>query len=93
MSGGGFDNDSISREIELIAKQQKFISWKSPNGESFQLNLPHTVYPPREDTNLLASRLIKLGSGKGRKCLEIGTGSGILSVSYTHLTLPTKRIV
>ncbi len=80
MREGGFDNDSISREIELIAKQQKFISWKSPNGESFQLNLPHTVYPPREDTNLLASRLIKLGSGKGRKCLEIGTGSGILSL-------------
>ena len=71
MSGVGFDDDSISREIELIAKEPKFISWKSPSGESFQLNLPHTVYPPREDTNLLASRLIKLGSGKGRKCLEI----------------------
>tara|TARA_B100000459_G_C8588273_1_gene206589 strand:- start:309 stop:1775 length:1467 start_codon:yes stop_codon:yes gene_type:complete len=80
MSGVGFDDNSISREIELIAKEPKFISWKSPSGESFQLNLPHTVYPPREDTNLLASRLIKLGSGKGRKCLEIGTGSGILSL-------------
>ena len=80
MSGKSFDDDSISREIELIAKQQKFTSWKSPNGEIFQLNLPHTVYPPREDTNLLASRLIKLGSGNGRNCLEIGTGSGVLSL-------------
>ena len=38
------------------------------------------MYPPKEDTNLLAKRLVKLGSGNGKKCLEIGTGSGILSL-------------
>ena len=80
MSGKSFDDDSISRELELIAKEQQFISWKAPNGEIFQLDLPHTVYPPREDSNLLANRLVKLGSGNGRNCLEIGTGSGILSL-------------
>jgi len=80
MSGNSFDDDSVSREIELIDKHQKLTSWKSPNGEIFRLNLPHTVYPPREDTDLLASRLIKLGSGNGRNCLEIGTGSGVLSL-------------
>ena len=80
MSGKSFDEDSVSRELELIAKGHKISSWKSPSGEIFKLNLPHTVYPPKEDTNLLAKRLVKLGSGNGKKCLEIGTGSGILSL-------------
>ena len=80
MSGKGFDEGSVSRELELIAKGHKISSWKSPSGEIFQLDLPHTVYPPKEDTNLLANRLVKLGSGNGKKCLEIGTGSGILSL-------------
>ena len=80
MSGKGFDEDSVSRELELIAKGHKISSWKSPLGEIFHLDLPHTVYPPKEDTNLLAKRLVKLGSGNGKKCLEIGTGSGILSL-------------
>ena len=80
MSGKSFDDDLISRELELITKKQQFVPWQAPNGEIFQLELPHTVYPPREDTNLLANRLVKLGSGNGRNCLEIGTGSGILAL-------------
>ena len=80
MSGKSFDQDSVSRELQLIAQRHKVSSWKSPSGEIFHLDLPHTVYPPKEDTNLLANRLVKLGSGNGKKCLEIGTGSGILSL-------------
>ena len=38
------------------------------------------------------------GSGKSTflrclNCMEDPTGGSIISVSYTHLTLPTKRIV
>ena len=80
MSGGLFPEEAISRELELIEKSTKECLWKSPLGEIFELQLPHTVYPPREDTSLLAKALTKLGPGRGRKCLEIGTGSGVLSL-------------
>ena len=80
MSGKSFDDDSISRELELIAKKQQFVTWRAPNGEIFQLDLPNTVYHPREDTDLMAKAIMNLGPGKGRKCLEIGCGSGVLSV-------------
>ena len=52
----------------------------SPTGELFIVELPHTVYPPREDTSFMAEGLARLGPGKGRKCLEIGVGSGVLSL-------------
>ena len=80
MEEGHFTEQNVIREIELIKKHSIEKKWKSPTGELFHLNLPHTVYPPREDTNLLADALIKLGPGKGRKCLEIGIGSGVLSL-------------
>ena len=77
--------------------------------------VPPTVYPPREDTQLLCRAISEL-SRHGGKAVEIGCGSGIVSiflaslgwdvtsfdvnpyavsatrgtVSYTHLTLPTK---
>ncbi|MAP58624.1 MAG: hypothetical protein CL978_00080, partial [Euryarchaeota archaeon] len=80
MSGPLFDDDSVARELELIAGETKTIQWQSPNGELFSLELPHTVYPPREDTDFMARNLIKMGPGKRRKCLELGIGSGVLSL-------------
>ena len=80
VSGPVFSEDSVSREIELIEKSTKQYEWLSPTGELFLVELPHTVYPPREDTDFMAESLSRLGPGKGRKCLEIGTGSGVLSL-------------
>ena len=80
VSGPLFDDDSVARELELIADETKTIQWQSPNGELFSLELPHTVYPPREDTDFMAKNLIKIGPGKRRKCLELGIGSGVLSL-------------
>ena len=80
VSGPVFSEDSVSREIDLIEKSTKQYEWLSPTGELFLFELPHTVYPPREDTDFMAESLSRLGPGKGRKCLEIGTGSGVLSL-------------
>ena len=80
VSGPVFSEDSVSREIELIEKSTKQYEWLSPTGELFLVELPHTVYPPREDTDFMGESLSRLGPGKGRKCLEIGTGSGVLSL-------------
>ena len=80
VSGPIFSDDSVARELELIEKSTKKYEWISPTGELFSLELPHTVYPPREDTDLMAKNLIRMGPGRGRKCLEIGVGSGVLSL-------------
>jgi biotin-(acetyl-CoA carboxylase) ligase/methylase of polypeptide subunit release factors len=80
VSGPIFSEESVSREIELIEKSTRQYEWLSPTGELFRVELPHTVYPPREDTDFMAESLFRLGPGKGRKCLEIGTGSGVLSL-------------
>ncbi len=80
VSGPVFSEDSVSREIELIEQSTKKYEWLSPTGELFVIELPHTVYPPREDTDFMAENLFRLGPGRGRKCLEIGTGSGVLSL-------------
>ncbi len=80
VSGPVFSDDSVAREIELIEKSTNSYEWKSPTGELFFGELPHTVYPPREDTSFMAESLLRLGPGKGKKCLEIGVGSGVLSL-------------
>ena len=80
VSGPVFTDDSVARELELIDKNTKFYEWQSPTGELLSVELPHTVYPPKEDTTFMAENLVRLGPGKSRKCLEIGVGSGVLSL-------------
>lgn len=80
-----FSEDTINREIEFVNNFADTISWTPNRLFSFDLVIPKTVYMPREDTNLLANRLIKIGNGKGRKFLEIGSGSGALSVLASSL--------
>lgn len=75
-----FGIENIENEIRMLSRNSKSHEWTSPSGELFQIEIPPTVYPPREDTDLMAKAIIKLGPGKGRKCLEIGCGSGVLSV-------------
>ena len=70
-----FDEKKTSREIELLGGEARDIQWKN-----FHLIVPHTVYPPREDTDLLASVLEKVTPFGKKRFLEIGSGSGALSI-------------
>tara|TARA_B100000929_G_C15484323_1_gene412301 strand:- start:376 stop:1752 length:1377 start_codon:yes stop_codon:yes gene_type:complete len=51
---------------------------------SWELDIPHTVYPPREDTNLLAGALLGL-TRHGGLATEIGCGSGAISILLATL--------
>ena len=75
-----FDIISAEQEIERLNRPIKSVIWQAPKGESFTLSIPSTVYPPREDTDLLANAIVRIGAGRGKRCLEIGCGSGALSL-------------
>ena len=75
----------IQREIESLDSPFDEIDWSPANNFAFNLSIPKTVYPPREDTDLLANRIIKLGPGRGRKMLEIGSGSGAVTILAASL--------
>jgi len=47
--------------------------------------VPPTVYPPREDTMMLCHVLSKLSSQSSAKVLEVGCGSGLVSIVLTTL--------
>ena len=70
-----FDENKASREIELLKGDARRIEWKR-----FHLTIPHTVYPPKEDTDLLATVLEKITPFGKKRLLEIGSGSGALSI-------------
>ena len=44
------------------------------------VTVPETVYPPREDTFLLCEAIAELNLGKNTNALEIGCGSGIVTI-------------
>ena len=71
-----FSPEDTSQEVERLARPSKKMLWAPSERYRFEITMPPTVYPPREDTDLLAKRLIHLGPGRGRKFLEIGCGSG-----------------
>ena len=75
----------IQREIESLDSPFDEIDWKPATNFAFRLSIPKTVYPPREDTDLLANRIIKLGPGRGKKMLEIGSGSGAITILAASL--------
>lgn len=66
-------------EIEGLVRSAQTIEWTTPQGETINLTVPPTVYPPREDTSLLASVLNRQRLSPGTRWLEIGCGSGALS--------------
>jgi len=72
---------SIEREIELIHQEGDRIVWQAYGLDELILHVPPTVYPPREDSSLLDSTLAELGPGQGKHLLEIGCGSGALSIA------------
>ena len=82
---GVFSPEDTSQEVARLDRPSNIISW-TPNGNyEFKLTIPPTVYPPREDTELLARRIINLGAGRGRNFLEIGCGSGAISLLASSL--------
>ena len=72
-------------EIERLQRAGTTVEWKAPTGERFSMLIPPTVYPPREDTDLLASVLTSQRLPPKTEWLEIGCGSGALSLHAARL--------
>jgi len=67
-------------EIKRANLKPKSVTWTCPLKKTYLLKIPNTVYPPKEDTNLLAETLANFGEVKDMKILEIGCGSGVVSI-------------
>ena len=80
-----FSAEDAELEVQSLQREPSASIWKPVEGMKFTLIIPLTVYPPREDTDLLARRIISLGPGRGRKFLEVGTGSGALSILANYM--------
>ena len=78
-------NSAIKSEIESQDKVSKDILWSPTDDFRFKLTVPRTVYPPREDTELLAQYLIKIGKVENKNMVEIGCGSGAVSILAAKL--------
>ena len=72
---------TIEREVEFAKSSGATYTWKAYGLEQITLTVAPTVYPPREDSILLDQVLAELGPGGGRRLLEIGCGSGAVSLS------------
>ena len=46
----------------------------------WEISIADTVYPPREDTMMLCRAVSKLSKGTGSNAIEIGCGSGLVSM-------------
>lgn len=84
-TGPNFSAEAAEEEIMRLQRPAQKVVWTSPTRQSFQFDLPVTVYPPREDTSLLAGALHRLGLPHGTSCLEIGCGSGAVSLHAATL--------
>ena len=85
MDEGIFDLEDSEAEISRLERPAIRKNWATPDGATFDLTIPPTVYPPREDTDLLCRTLRELGPGKGKRLLEIGCGSGAVSMYAASL--------
>ena len=72
---------SIEREIELTSQKGSSLMWQAYGLYELELTIPPTVYPPREDSSLLDQTIAELGPGDGKHLLEIGCGSGAISIA------------
>ena len=80
MEGTPYDFETVQREIEHLSSSPSSVNWTTPSGNILQCSIPPTVYPPREDTDLLARIVHNLEAGSSQHVLEIGSGSGVISV-------------
>ena len=75
-----FGSDDAEQEIERLDRVAEQRTWTTPQNRQIHLTIPPTVYPPREDTDLLARVLHNYPEPRGKKLLDIGCGSGALSL-------------
>ena len=86
MTGGeSFDASHAEAEIERLGRTASTVDWQAPGGERFSLTIPPTVYPPRADTDFLASVLTPHRLPPKSRWLEVGCGSGALSLHAARL--------
>ena len=72
-----FNHKNTQFEIEFLnRKAVQTIQWNS-----LELDIPPTVYPPREDTDLLDQVLARVSPFGSKRLLEIGSGSGAVSIT------------
>ncbi len=86
MEGIPYDDSLIERESVRSGSEFSEFTWRSTNGVEFNGRLPFSVYPPREDTNLLAHIIEEWPNNKPLTVLEIGSGSGVLSCLAAKLS-------
>ena len=75
-----FESSHAEEEILRLARSAQHVRWSTPRGNVIDLTVPPTVYPPREDTTLLASVLNGQRLASGTQWMEIGCGTGALSL-------------
>lgn len=79
------DDHSEASAVDLeqgrLLRPAKRLRVVCARGRSHELTVPVTVYPPREDSHLLDRIVTGLGAGAGRRLLEVGCGSGFVSVA------------
>ena len=85
MTDGIFNQSDSEAEISRLGRSAEQRAWTTPDGAVFDLTVPPTVYPPREDTNFLCRVIRSIGPGNGRRMLEIGCGSGAVSLYAASL--------
>ena len=86
MTGGeSFNAAHAEAEIERLGRTASTVDWQAPGGERFSLTIPPTVYPPRADTDFLASVLTPHRLPPKSRWLEVGCGSGALSLHAARL--------
>ena len=78
--GPWFDEDDAHREASRALTNTTEVSWVTPLNEVLQLTVPFTVYPPREDTDLLAAAMNQCSLPAGASVLDVGCGSGALAL-------------
>ena len=75
---------SEQRKNLIHELRSKEILFDIGDNNIFELLVPKTVYPPREDSKLLIDSINQLNEPSGQ-ALEIGCGSGIISLSLIHI--------
>ena len=76
-----FEPENAQNEIQFLNRNDGEVrTWNS-----MELFIPPTVYPPREDTDLLNEVLNTIPLFGTKNLLEIGSGSGALSINAAKL--------
>jgi len=80
----GIEKDFFKYHKNIIHDaDSKEVLFSIDGSSNYELLIPKTVYPPREDSALLIDCINELKSPNG-KALEIGCGSGIVSIALAR---------